>query len=269
VTQPHHSATTYPRVGGPKVLVVEDNQVNQLVATGLLESAGYSADVVADGVEAVAALSGPHPYAAVLMDCRMPRLDGFDATREIRAREPAGVRVPIIAMTASALEGERERCLAAGMDDFLTKPVDPTRLFRALDTWTDGTTSTTPSPAREPDMDNIVDLERMRMLDSMRRDGTSLFERASANFTANAPGQLGEIRTAVEAADATALVASAHKLKGSAANLGLPLVGEAAFALENLGDSGTTDGADELLATLGEELDRGLAALAELAARGL
>ena len=268
-TQPHHSAPTYPRVGGPKVLVVEDNQVNQLVATGLLESAGYAADVVADGVEAVAALSGSHPYAAVLMDCRMPRLDGFDATREIRAREPAGVRVPIIAMTASALEGERERCLAAGMDDFLTKPVDPTRLFRALDTWTDGTTSTTPSPAREPDMENIVDLERMRMLDSMRRDGTSLFERASANFTANAPGQLGEIRTAVEAADATALVASAHKLKGSAANLGLPLVGEAAFALENLGDSGTTDGADELLATLDEELDRGLAALAELAERGL
>ena len=99
-------------------------------------------------------------------------------------------------------------------------------------------------------MDNIVDLERMRMLDSMRRDGTSLFERASANFTANAPDQLGEIRAAVDAADATALVATAHKLKGSAANLGLPLVGEAAFALENLGDTGTTDGADELLATL-------------------
>ena len=118
-------------------------------------------------------------------------------------------------------------------------------------------------------MDNIVDLERMKMLDSMRRDGTSLFERASANFTAHAPGQLEEIRTAVAASDAQALVMTSHKLKGSAANLGLPLVGEAAFALENLGDTGTTEGADQLLTRLAEELDRGLAALAELAERGL
>ena len=115
-------------------------------------------------------------------------------------------------------------------------------------------------------MNDIVDLERMRMLDSMRRDGTSLFERASANFTAHAPGQLEEIRAAVAAEDASALVATSHKLKGSAANLGLPLVGDAAFALENLGD---TEGADELLTRLADELDRGLSALAELAERGL
>jgi HPt (histidine-containing phosphotransfer) domain-containing protein len=160
------------------------------------------------------------------------------------------------------------------MDDFLTKPVDPTRLFRVLQKWADGdrttpTTNTTTRTAREQSMNDIVDLDRMRMLDAMRRDGTSLFERASANFTAHAPGQLAEIRAAVDAADATALVATAHKLKGSAANLGLPLVAEAAFALENLGDTGTTDGADELLARLADELDRGLAALAELAERGL
>ena len=256
---------------GPKVLVVEDNHVNQMVATGLLESAGYAADVVADGIGAVDALAGDHGYAAVLMDCRMPRLDGFDATRAIRARERDGARVPIIAMTASALEGEKERCLAAGMDDFLTKPVDPARLFRALREWIDEDRHPPAhtSPAREPNMNNIVDLERMRMLDSMRRDGTSLFDRASANFTAHAPEQLGEIRAAVEAADPTALVATAHKLKGSAANLGLPLIGEAALALENLGDTGATDGADDLLATLQAELDRGLAALGELRDGGL
>ena len=169
--------------GGVRVLVVEDNHVNQMVATGLLETAGYAVDVVADGIEAVDALAGRHGYAAVLMDCRMPRLDGFDATRAIRAREPDGERVPIIAMTASALEGEQERCLAAGMDDFLTKPVDPARLFRSLKKWTDGAaTSQDPPRPREPALDSIVDLDRMRMLDSMRRDGSSLFDRASANF---------------------------------------------------------------------------------------
>ncbi len=268
VAQADRPASSVRGRGGQRVLVVEDNHVNQMVATGLLETAGYAVDVVADGIEAVDALAGRHGYAAVLMDCRMPRLDGFDATRAIRAGEPEGVRVPIIAMTASALEGEQERCLASGMDDFLTKPVDPARLFRALRKWIDGSATST-SPAREPAMETIVDLDRMRMLDSMRRDGTSLFERASANFAANAPGQLGDIRTAVAAADATALVATAHKLKGSALNLGLPLVGEAAFALENLGDTGTTDGAADLLSRLESELDRALAALAELAEGGL
>ncbi len=117
------------------MLVVEDNQVNQLVATGLLESLGCSVDLADDGVEAVERLTRTHGYDVVLMDCRMPSLDGFDATREIRAHEPDGRRVPIIAMTASALEGERERCLAAGMDDYLTKPIDAGELERVVREW--------------------------------------------------------------------------------------------------------------------------------------
>ncbi|WP_300642510.1 response regulator [Nocardioides sp.] len=120
-----------------RVLVVEDNPVNQLVATGLLEALGVEVDVADDGEAAIAALAGPdHGYALVLMDCRMPGIDGIDATRAIRGGEPRGTRVPIIAMTASALEGERERCLAAGMDDFLTKPVDPTQLEEVVQRWT-------------------------------------------------------------------------------------------------------------------------------------
>ena len=126
-----------PRLG-VRMLVVEDNPVNQLVATGLLENMGCTVDVADDGIEAVERLTGAHPYAAVLMDCRMPRMDGYDATREVRRLEADGRRVPIIAMTASALEGERERCLAVGMDDFLTKPVDAAELERVIREWVPG-----------------------------------------------------------------------------------------------------------------------------------
>jgi PAS domain S-box-containing protein len=120
--------------GRGRVLVVEDNPVNQLVACGILESLGYTVDTAEDGQEAVE-MWRTGSYAAVLMDVQMPRLDGYGATRAIRSAEPAGQRVPVLAMTAAAVEGEREKCLAAGMDDFLTKPVDPAALAGVLERW--------------------------------------------------------------------------------------------------------------------------------------
>ncbi len=116
---------------GWSILVVEDNPVNQLVARGMLEALGCTVVTVGNGEEALVALAPGHHFDIVLMDCRMPRLDGYDATRAVRATE-VDRRVPIIAMTASALPGERDRCIAAGMDDFLTKPVDPAQLAQAL-----------------------------------------------------------------------------------------------------------------------------------------
>jgi len=120
----------------PRVLVVEDNDVNQVVAEGILASLGYDSDVAGDGREALDALEHT-AYAAVLMDCQMPVLDGYDATRELRLREltQGRPRVPVLAMTASVTEGERERCAAAGMDDFVPKPVTPADLGAALDRW--------------------------------------------------------------------------------------------------------------------------------------
>lgn len=117
-----------------RVLVVEDNEVNQMVAEGLILQLGYDVDLANDGAEAVDAVART-TYAAVLMDCHMPILDGYSATREIRAREGAGTRVPIIAMTAGATAADRDLCLAAGMDDYVSKPVDPKALGRALATW--------------------------------------------------------------------------------------------------------------------------------------
>ncbi|MBI2243638.1 MAG: response regulator [Nocardioides sp.] len=270
-------ATTRPTPASPagpglgiRVLVVEDNQVNQLVAAGLLENLGCTVDVVSDGVEAVQLLTRPHEYAAALMDCRMPRLDGFDATRQVRRHEPGGRRVPIIALTASAMEGERERCLDAGMDDYLTKPVDTAELERVIREWAvperDRRTASPASPEPADGLpsgiaDGILDAERVAMLEGLRKDGISFFERTAASFLGRVGSQLLAIRAAVDRGDAMGLLTSAHQLKGSALNLGLPRVAEAAARLEALGIAGSTTGAEPLFTTATAEVELAVAAL--------
>jgi signal transduction histidine kinase/ActR/RegA family two-component response regulator len=118
-------------VAAPLVLVAEDNPVNQVLAMRLLEKCGYRAEIVGNGRDAVAAVERAS-YAAVLMDCQMPELDGYAATREIRSREGHSPRVPIIAMTANSMAGDREKCLEAGMDDYVSKPIDSDELREAL-----------------------------------------------------------------------------------------------------------------------------------------
>ncbi|MGH2718334.1 MAG: ATP-binding protein, partial [Actinomycetota bacterium] len=110
--------------GGPRVLVVDDSALNQLVAKGLLEALGYLVDLAGGGSEAVEAVARAD-YDLILMDCLMPAMDGFEATAEIRALEPPGQRTPIVALTAAAMDGDWERCLAAGMDGYVTKPIAP------------------------------------------------------------------------------------------------------------------------------------------------
>ena len=255
-------------LGGPRqqILVVEDNEVNQMVAVGLLEHAGYDVDVVGDGIEAVEALADGHGYGAVLMDCRMPRMDGFEATRAIRARESAGCRIPIIAMTASALAGERDRCLAAGMDDFLTKPVDSLRLQLVVHQWLsrsgarDEPESGPHVEASEP-AGEVLDLDRVEMLHEMVKDGLSLFQRSSANFLAHMPDHLSAIGRAMESEDPGQLMQAAHKLKGSALNLGLQRVGAAAFTLEEHGQTGTLVKSKVAFERLKTEVDVAVVAL--------
>ena len=117
------------------ILVAEDNRVNQQVIARMLARAGHRADIVVDGREAVTALGGT-AYDLVLMDCLMPEMDGFEAARAIRAAEGGtGRHIPIIALTASAMAEDRERCLAAGMDDYLTKPLTKGALIEALERW--------------------------------------------------------------------------------------------------------------------------------------
>jgi CheY-like chemotaxis protein/HPt (histidine-containing phosphotransfer) domain-containing protein len=233
--------------------VVEDNDVNQLVALGILETLGYAANTADDGEQAVEAWR-EGCYAAVLMDVQMPRMDGYAATRAIRALEPEGERVPVLAMTAAAVEGEREKCLAAGMDDFLTKPVDPEALGAMLRRWVHDAEDGRQAPTQARDGDGVLDLDRLDMLRDLDPTSTTYLDRAIANFIARGPESVGTIRRAVADGNAEALTQAAHRLKGSALNLGMPAVGHLAYELEMLGDGGGTPVATDLLDSLEEAL---------------
>ena len=257
---------------GRRILVVEDNPVNQMVAAGILEFLGYDHHVVDDGRAGLAAWA-EGGWDAVLMDVQMPVLDGYAATRALREQEAEGAaqrRTPVIAMTAAAVDGERERCLAAGMDDYLTKPVDPAGLAATLSHWLEGTPveQTPPTPdVAGPVPDDGLDTDRLDMLLDLDPGSTAYLDRAIGNFMRNSVEAMTEIRTAIADGDATALRHSSHRLAGGALNLGVGYAGEAVRRLEAIADTGTTDGAAELLDQVEEALARGREALAAYQAR--
>jgi PAS domain S-box-containing protein len=252
------------------LLVVEDNPVNQMVAVGLLEALGYSAVTADDGISAIELLGGQN-FDAILMDVQMPRMDGYAATRAIRAHEAPGERVPVIAMTAAAVEGERERCLAAGMDDFLTKPVDPSALTNVLDRWLkkEPPMSTPPPEAPEPveESPGGLDLARIDELRDLDPGNTTYLDRAIGNFVANTPTTMSTIRTAFEGDDVETLKAVSHKLAGGALNLGVTPAGRTAQQIEVVADTGSTAAAADLVALLETQLEDGRAALLAYQAR--
>jgi len=248
-----------------RVLVVEDNQTNQLVAEGMLRSFGFDVDVAGDGREALTALASRR-YDAVLMDCHMPEMDGFEATAELRRREPAGRRTPVIAMTAGVFAEERERCLESGMDDFVSKPIDSAQLQRTLVRW--AVEGSVPDglghdvPERDADGD-VVDAGRLGVLRSLgSADGQALLPHVVDAFLAAAPAEVGALRAAVDSGDSRRVQEVAHRLRGAASNVGANRVAAICADLEAIAKGGSPADAAQL-DRLEQELDRAARALGQ------
>jgi CheY-like chemotaxis protein len=215
-----------------RILLAEDNAVNQRLAVSLLEKRGHHVVVVSNGREAVAAFDGGR-YDAILMDVQMPEMDGFEAAATIRTREAAtGTHTPIVAMTAHALKGDRERCLSAGMDAYVSKPLRPDELFRVLDGRVPAAADVVPAPewpgAQRMAFNLAEALERV--------DGDmKLMNELGGLFLSECPQRMAEIRRAISQRDATKLEQWAHTLKGSVGNFGAREAFDAAGRLERDG----------------------------------
>jgi CheY-like chemotaxis protein/HPt (histidine-containing phosphotransfer) domain-containing protein len=246
-----------------RLLVVEDNPTNQEVALGILEALGYHAEVAADGLLALQALA-KSDYHLVLMDCQLPNLDGYEATRTIRAPGSAvrNHRVPIVAMTAHAMTGDREKCLASGMDDYLSKPLQPAALKRMLEKWLTAqpAAAAVAAPAVESDQPGRGEREEapafdgQDLLERMMGD-RDLAGRAVRSFLSTAPTQLAALADALSRADAAAARMAAHSLKGAAASVGGVRVSATAQRAELLGKAGDLAGVRELMPRLSAQCD--------------
>ncbi|MBV9256236.1 MAG: response regulator, partial [Actinobacteria bacterium] len=243
-----------------RVLVVEDNEINQRVAAGILTKLGYPFDLVQDGREAVAAVAAKR-YGAVLMDCQMPGMDGYEATAEIRQAEGNGEGVPIIAMTAAAMEGDREKALAAGMNDYVTKPVDGAALDAALARWV----APMDGAATDEDDAAVVDRKRLSSLAQLDADGSEgLLASLVEMFGAEAPKRLAAMREQLAAGDANGLMETAHTLKGTSSTLGAVIVADVSKELELLAKSGALAGGAVVIDRLEREVARAEAVLQRL-----
>jgi len=243
-----------------RILLAEDHEINQTLARTLIERAGHTVRVASDGREALAFLEREE-FDLVLMDVQMPEMDGLAATAAIR-EDRRFAALPVIAMTAHAMPGDRERFLAAGMDDYLGKPIRPEDLRRMIARHAGGgpeeegrTDSSSPPDARPAATEDAPVLDREGALRRMEGDG-ELFDRLLDLLLLRSPERVEEIREAIGRGDGTAAAAEAHALKGAAAGLGAERLRRSAEKVEVLGRSGELAAAEEALALLGAEIDR-------------
>jgi PAS domain S-box-containing protein len=260
-----------------RILLAEDNTVNQKLALRLLERMGYRADVVANGLEVLEALQR-QPYDVILMDVQMPEMDGLEASRAIHEGWSDEQRPRIVAMTANAMQGDREECLAAGMDDYLTKPVQIKALHEALEQaalWVkrrSGPLEPLPHPAEvasppahdgrqeeAPALDPAV-LAELRQLQG--EGEPDIVQELAEAFQFETPPLLEALHEAVAKEQPEQLRRTAHNLKGSSNNLGARGMAALSAELETLGKNGTIEGAAELVARLENEYQRVCQALA-------
>jgi PAS domain S-box-containing protein len=236
-----------------RVLLAEDNIVNQKLATILLGKHGYTVDAVANGLEAIKALE-LIPYDVVLMDVQMPELDGLGATRRIRdqASKVLNHEVPIIAMTAHALKGDREKCLEAGMDDYVSKPINPRQLLETMERQLE---RTQPASEAEPAAPARPALDLAGLTRRVEGDLELLGVILDA-YTEDAPLQIAAIMAALAQGDHAGLERAAHQFKGASGTAGASALQDLALALEDSGKGRDLDRARDLALGLEDEFDR-------------
>jgi CheY-like chemotaxis protein/HPt (histidine-containing phosphotransfer) domain-containing protein len=258
-----------------RILLAEDNTINQDVALGQLDRLGYTADVVANGREALDSI-GRVSYDIILMDCMMPEMDGYEATKRIREgeRQNGKHRLHIIAMTANAMQGDREKCIKAGMDDYVSKPVQLAELRRAIEKWNGNgngaangkpqvstvplkvevapafaTESATVTASTEP----AVDLERLTEVTNGKAEKAHRMLTTFLTQSAEISQGLG---LAIQSGNARDVRLLAHKLVGAGSSLGIVAVVPALSQLEQMGDAGSLEGAVEALQEFNTQFER-------------
>jgi PAS domain S-box-containing protein len=254
-----HTVAESARRSG-RILLVEDNPTNQKVALAMLQKLGWRAEVAANGLEALRALK-QIAYDLVLMDCQMPEMDGFDTTRKIRELEAqssqlaaggpsAFPHIPVIAMTANAMQGDRERCLACGMDDYIAKPVQMNDLAERLDRWLYGAeqgkdraepVAGSAKMIAGPEAETQAVFDWSELLDRLMGD-TELAHTLVEGFMDDIPVQISKLKGFLESGDVPAATRQAHTIKGAAANIGAAVLREAAYELEEQGHAGDMAG---------------------------
>jgi PAS domain S-box-containing protein len=256
-----------------RILIVEDHEISREVATTILCRAGYEFDCAVNGKLAVEAARSRH-YDLILMDCQMPEMDGFAATRAIRQAEQEGAaarrggRIPIIALTANAISGDRERCLQAGMNDYLSKPLDPARLIALIDSHLSASRSraqSDASPALTP-QPTAADAPPFDAVDLLNRwgDDPKIVADLIGSFHQSAPADLERLAQSIAAGDAETTANIAHLLNGAAGYLSAPRMRAVASALEEMARARALEHAGANLQELRAEVERFLQASASL-----
>jgi CheY-like chemotaxis protein/HPt (histidine-containing phosphotransfer) domain-containing protein len=245
-----------------RVLLAEDNAVNRQLALRLLEKLGYGADVAVNGLDALEALRR-RPYDVILMDVEMPEMDGLEAARCIHREWRARERPRIVAMTANALQGDREICLAAGMDDYVSKPIRVDELAQALRRCAPRAISVPEAPqhaSASADAEGILDPKAIEQLRARAGDGAFVVELLET-FLHDAPALLETLRGALDETDAQQLRRTAHTLKSNGLLFGATRLAELCEQLEATARTGALAGADELVTRIDEEYTRVAGAL--------
>ena len=237
-----------------RILLAEDNVVNQKLAIRLLEKLGYRANIAGNGVEALEALE-LQPYDLLLSDVQMPEMDGLEATRRIIERWPEGERPWIVAMTAEAMSGDRERCLEAGMDDYLTKPIRVEELVAAIKR-----APRRADPAPDPDGDGTIDRDALARLAEGVGDDEFVAELIEG-FSTDAPALIAAARAGLDQGDDAEVRRAAHTLKSNAATFGAQALSDRSRAVEEAAKQGQLSNATAMIDAMAQELDVVLDAL--------